>query len=480
MSNILKKLRLSDALNKENRIPYIKAIVMMGIFTFIFLGAEYLYVNMISLSVSGDKAVTVQNYALGISAVGFILYPIFSRFCKDKLRIVWSALIAVASVVCIIFICCHISYSITLISGLSLFLFLGLFGSAVFYKSVCLFENDRYLARLVGISYMLGVLLQFVNNNIISSEIIEAVILSVFLLVLVWLLIKSKPNIENILDLTDDKKSDNITEKSTKGTAVGILLILIVVMMTCIFSTLDNAVTLIHASGTMDIGQWPRILLAFSGLIAGFVFDINNRKVMNLIMYCVMILSTICIAVLEFAGSFVIGLIIFYMSVGFFAVFFTTSFMELSRYMKLPQLWAGLGRAVNNITAAVITGGSLALLSSDSKIAIITLVLVLFVAVSIVTALYIYKRKAFMEEILANDIECLDDKEKLQKLSEEFSFTPRETEVFGLLVSTEDSIQVISENLYVSKRTLERYISAIYEKTGVKSRVGLICIYNNK
>ena len=154
--------------------------------------------------------------------------------------------------------------------------------------------------------------------------------------------------------------------------------------------------------------------------------------------------------------------------------------MELSRYMKLPQLWAGLGRAVNNITAAVITGGSLALLSSDSKIAIITLVLVLFVAVSIVTALYTYKRKAFMEEILANDIECLDDKEKLQKLSEEFSFTPRETEVFGLLVSTEDSIQVISENLYVSKRTLERYISAIYEKTGVKSRVGLICIYNNK
>lgn len=480
MSNFLKKFGLNNALSKENRMPYIKAIAMMGIFTFVFLGAEYLYVNMISLSVSGDKAVTAQNYALGISAVGFILYPVFCHFCKDKSHILCAVLTAAASVVPIILICCHLSYGITFISGLLLFLFLGLFGSAVFYKSVCLMENDKYLARLVGVSYMLGILLQYVNNAVIHSEIIEAIMLSLFLLVLIWLLIKSKPHNENNQALTDNEKSDDTAAKKQKGTALGILLILLVVLMTCIFSTLDNAVTLIHANGTMDIGQWPRILLAFSGLIAGFVFDINSRKVMSLIMYCVMILSTICIAVIEFAGPFVISLVIFYMCAGFFAVFFTTGFMEISRYMKLPQLWAGLGRAVNNITAAVITGGSLTLLSSDSEIAIITLVLVLFAAVSIVTYLYTFKRKAFMEEILANDTDCLNDEEKLQKLSEKFSFTPREAEVFSILVSSEDSIQVIAENMYVSRRTLERYISSIYEKTGVKSRVGLICIYNNK
>ena len=72
----------------------------------------------------------------------------------------------------------------------------------------------------------------------------------------------------------------------------------------------------------------------------------------------------------------------------------------------------------------------------------------------------------------------LDGREKLLNLSAEYSLTPRETEVFGLLVSSEDSIQVIAENLCVSRRTLERYISAIYEKTGVKSRVGLLNLYN--
>lgn len=37
---------------------------------------------------------------------------------------------------------------------------------------------------------------------------------------------------------------------------------LLVALMTCVFSTLDNAVTLVHSSGETDIGQWPRALLA--------------------------------------------------------------------------------------------------------------------------------------------------------------------------------------------------------------------------
>lgn len=480
MNRIFDKLRQREAFNKENEISYIKAVAMMTVFTFVFLGAEYLYVNMISLSVSGNKAVMAQNYALGISALGFLLYPVFCRFCKDKIYAVCNVFITAASVLCIFFICRHLSYHVTFALGLLLFLLLGIVGSAVFYKSMCLIENDTYLARLVGISYMIGILLQFVNNNVIRSEMIEAVILSAFLIGLVCLLIKSEPMGENASAQAVDEEVSKNFEESPKGAILGLLLVLLVMLMTCIFSTLDNAVTLSHADGTMDIGQWPRIFLALSGLIAGFVFDINGRKFMNHIMYCVMLLSTICIAVFEFSGPFLTGLIIFYMSAGFFAVFFTTVFMEFARYTKMPELWAGIGRAVNNITAAVITGGSLALLSSGSSIAIITIMLILFAAVSIVIAIYTCKHKVFTEKILTNDILTIDHNDKMQMFSEKFSLTSREAEVLALLVNTEDSIQVIAESLYVSRRTLERHISAIYEKTGVKSRVGLIRIYNEK
>ena len=95
------------------------------------------------------------------------------------------------------------------------------------------------------------------------------------------------------------------------------MLALLVVLMACVFSTLDNAVTLRHASGT-DIGQWPRLLLAFSGLAAGFVFDIRKRKYMGLIMYCVMMMSVLSIVVLNLGAPFLIGLVVFLPVLGLF------------------------------------------------------------------------------------------------------------------------------------------------------------------
>ena len=483
MSNVLTKITQSVDFKKKDRIPYINAVVLMGLFTFLFLGAEYLYVDVLSRMVSEDKTVLAQNYALGVSAAGFLLYPLLNRFCKNRLKAVCFVMISLTSVLCIALICMGTAYTAIFIAGLVLFLLLGLFGSTVFYVSMRMMKTDRYLARTVGSSYALGILLQFANNNLVRPETAEAVILSVCLLLLVWMLIKNdrvycESNGQKAEVSSDEEKSESNTGEHTKGSIVGILMILLVVLMTFIFSTLDSAVTLVHANGTVDIGQWPRILLALSGLAAGFVFDIKNRKYMGLVMYCVMVLSTICIVVLKLAGPFLVGLIVFYLSAGFFAVFFTSGFMELSRHMKTPELWAGMGRAVNNITAAVIANLVLTLLSSGSSIAVIVLVLFLFVAVSIVAAAYTFQKKAFMEKLITDAADAVSEKEKLRKFSEVFSFTERETEVFGCLVNTEDSVQAIAESLYVSRRTLERYISAIYEKTGVKSRVGLLNLYN--
>lgn len=483
MSSILTKFTQSVNFKKKDRIPYINAVILMGLFTFLFLGAEYLYVDVLSGMVSEAKTVLAQNYALGISAVGFLLYPLFNRVRKKRLKIISFAVISLISMLCIVLVCMDTAYMATFIAGLVLFLLLGLFGSAAFYVSMRMMKTDRYLARSVGISYALGILLQFANNNLVRSKIAEAVILSIFLCLLVCTLIKNDriycKQDEPTADLpSNDEKSKDDAEKMKKGAIVGILMILLVVLMTFIFSTLDNAVTLVHANGAVDIGQWPRILLALSGLTAGFVFDIKNRKYMGLIMYCVMILSTICIVVLKFAGPFLVGLIVFYLSAGFFAVFFTSGFMELARHMRTPALWAGMGRAVNNITAAVIASFVLTLLSTESSIAVIVLVLFLFVAVSIVAAVYTFQKKTFMEQLVATAADAVDEKEKLKKFAEVFSFTDRESEVFNCLVNTEDNVQTIAESLYVSRRTLERYISAIYEKTGVKSRVGLLNLYN--
>ena len=478
MNSILKRIRQSDAFNKENRIPRAKAVLLMSLFTFTFLGAEFLFVDMISHTVSGDRSVAAQNYALGISVIGFVLYPLFCRLCKGKLQSAVAVGAALLSVVCLFVICRHSTYTRTMCMGLLLFPILGAFGSAVFCKSLCLLEDNTYLARLVGVSYMLGALLQIANNNLVHTATLEAGILSAFILLLAVTLMRAESN--SIVPAFSKEKTDKDAGESEKnGLKIAVVLILFVALLTCIFSTLDNAVTLYHANGVVNIGQWPRILLALSGLFAGFLFDIAERKYMSMVMYCVMLLSAICLVILQFSGPFTAGLIIFYLSAGFFAVFFTASFMEIARYTKMPELWAGLGRAVNNLIAAAITGGSLALLNAGDQIVITTIELVLFVLASVAAFIYTNMRRSFFEKPDAKDKNRLSDSERLQKLSEQFSLTPREAEVFGLLVNTEDGLQTIADNLYVSRRTLERYVSALYEKTGTRSRVGLVSLYNS-
>lgn len=62
----------------------------------------------------------------------------------------------------------------------------------MFYKSLCLLEDNTYIARLAGLSYMLGTLLQIANNNLIHIDIIEVAVLSLFILLLSVMLIRAE------------------------------------------------------------------------------------------------------------------------------------------------------------------------------------------------------------------------------------------------------------------------------------------------
>ena len=427
----------------------VNAILLIGIFTFVFLGAEYLFVNMISLSVTEGRTVIAQNYALGASAVGFFLYPAMERWGGRRYKSALTFILALGAIICTFIVQQHISYAATMTAGMVLFLLLGVFGSAVHYLAAVTIDGDNALARLAGIAYLL--------------------------------VIRTRQAAQSRIEMTEtagasSEPAEDISLTRKKRTA-GIMLALLVVLMACVFSTLDNAVTLRHASGT-DIGQWPRLLLAFSGLAAGFVFDIRKRKYMGLIMYCVMMMSVLSIVVLNLGAPFLIGLVVFYLSSGFFVVFFTASFMELSRHMRLPSLWAGMGRAMNNVSAALITNGSVALLATGNSLAAIVIALVLFVAVSVAMAVYTARMNAVMEpkEPPASQ---KSDEERREAFIAKYGLTEREWDVFSQMISSDSSAQEIADCLFLSKRTVERHISALYEKTGAKSRITMYLLYRN-
>ena len=526
---------------------FLRAISMLAVFTFLFLSTEYFYVNRIAQNASSARTVNVQNYALGISAVGFCLYPLLFRFFRDRLHSAVFFTLTMLAIVCFVILGSPVPPGLLTAVGMLLFLVLGILGSAVHYHFLCEISDKKYFARMVGISYGFAILLQFLNNSLISSALAEQLLLCAAFLFIVFFLFRfqhreasrssqmsdtanSSPQVSDVTNpcphMSDASVcaasgSTDSQHKLPAPSASGalpqlVLLIFLVIFMTCIFSTLDNTVTLGHADGTMDIGQWPRILLACSGLAAGFLFDLHNRRFMNLIMYCIMMLSTLSVAILQLGGSFLIGLIVFYLSSGFFVVFFTTSFLALSEDTRCPRLWAGMGRAVNNAGAALVSNLSLSLIASNSSITLIITALVLFATVSILIAAYsmlnapgvqtetggtmTHKMQAACEAnashntkaalgndssaSTASDISSDPDypqntpnADPFSTFSTAFSLTDREQSVFDQLVNTEKSIQEIADSLFISRRTCQRYITSIYEKVGAKSRMGLYQSY---
>ena len=529
------------------KLASLRAISMLAVFTFLFLSTEYFYVNRIAQNASSARTVNVQNYALGVSAVGFCLYPLLFRFFRDRLRSAVFFTLAMLAVVCFVILGSPVPSGLLTAAGMLLFLVLGIFGSAVHYHFLCEISDKKYFARMVGISYGFAILLQFLNNSLISSALAEQLLLCAALLFIVFFLFRfqhreaiyssqmpdtanSSPQVSDVTNpcpqMSDPAAcaaSGNTGSQHKLPAPSGsgalpqlVLLIFLVIFMTCIFSTLDNTVTLGHADGTMDIGQWPRVLLACSGLAAGFLFDLHDRRFMNLIMYCIMMLSTLSVAILQLGGSFLIGLIVFYLSSGFFVVFFTTSFLALSEDTRCPRLWAGMGRAVNNAGAALVSNLSLSLIASNSSITLIITALVLFATVSILIAAYsmlnapgvqtetggtmTHKMQTACEAnashntkaalgndssaSTASDISSDPDypqdtpnADPFSTFSTAFSLTDREQSVFDQLVNTEKSIQEIADSLFISRRTCQRYITSIYEKVGAKSRMGLYQSY---
>ena len=520
-------------------------MLSLAFFYFVFLGTEYLFDNRMALCTDPTGVVLAQSYILGVSVLGFLAYSLIekqkSKYENPAAFKAGGFLVSGVTLVGYGLLLTRTEYGILLGTGAFLFLVLGYLGAGAHYWAAVRLHGSKHPAKTIGAAYALGLLLQFLNHNLLWGETVEGVILAVGFVVLCGMNVGEKICGEDVCAEENTEEGagqmQSRTEKRTieqfpatgetvavkNSRMAGVALLLTIVLMTCIFATLDNAVTLAHAAGTMDIGQWPRLFLALSGLLAGVLFDLHSGRYRGLIMYAVTILSTICVLIIESGGPFLPGLLIFYVSAGFFVVFFTNGFLQLSYRMRDGKLWAGMGRAANNL-GAVITGvASVSLLTGDSHVLTAVLALVLFVLIS-VSLLWYYDcmqivigkvedgaAAGTLPGVATGQVLCPEAEtggntgstgqpdgesgaetpgetesrempgrqSRMQRFAECFGLTEREQEVLQILLLSDDGMQEIADSLFVSRAMLYRHIAALNEKTGTKSRIGLIQFYYN-
>lgn len=501
----------------KNRI---RSVILLALFYFLFLGSEYLFDNSIIYHTDSHGVVIAQSYILGISTLGFLFYPVFKYLAVKKaagLKYLGIFFCFLVGTVCYFLINRHPGYALTLTAGCVLFFLLGILGSSIHYLCSLLLIQDSLLPAVVGFGYAFGILLQFINNNFVSNTAISALILSLSLVLLLFLLTRIR--LKHTVRTDTPLKTRILTLHPLR---TGLLLAGTIALMTCIFSTLDSEMTLLHASGELNLGSLPRLLLALSGICAGILFSKIRERYQNLFMFCVMLFSTICVVLLQVDGSILISCIIFYLSAGIFAVYFTVSFMSLSYHTRVPELWAGLGRAVNNLCAVCISRLTMMLVSSGNPAVIYIITLVIFVVTGI--ALFVYTVQAdtyvapsdptlhAMDILSGSAVASSEDSQHLfsgssdchtkstasvipaspgpsrpsstsdrelhfRQFSDHFALTDREKEVLKVLLTSDENMQELADRLYISHTMLYRHVASLNKKTSTKSRISLIQFY---
>ena len=478
-------------------------LLALALFCFVFLGGEYFFDATLARFMSPADVVLNQGMILGASAVGFCSFEPFSRM-RRRVRLACSIAFTVVGFGGIAVLFAEPDVLAMQAVGATCFLLLGLLGGVVHWMVSRRIAGYDRAALLVGIAYAAGIAIQFIVNATCVDRLAMSLALAIGAAALIAVCHrcsagktlrlrgrladeaatgKASDGADRIVDGAKLNEPGEGERKIELGRKCGsecegeshpaasprdiLWLSVIVALVSLMFITLDNIVTLADAGGDLDVGSWPRLLLAVSAIAAGALFDIRRRRYMNFIMFCVLMLSTIAILAAETNGGLFWGLVLFYLASGFFVTYFTTSFMVMAPRTRRPALWAGMGRAINNICAFVIVGPSLALIQAGDILLMIAVCMVLFVA----TIVAFFASGAFLLDAAPDE----GGRAEANRVAfvDEYGLTPREAEVFALVTADERPLKEIASEMDISLRMLQKHLTSIYKKTDTQTRAGL-------
>ena len=444
-----------------------RALAALALFNFTFLGSEFHYDIEVGGLVGSAGVVAAQGVILGASVVGFLGYAPSAKLFRGQMGRLYAALVGAAAAGCLASIRLIGDAATAQVAGATCFLMLGCMGAAAHAVFSRAFAGEEGVAKGAGCAYAAGLLLQFVNNMLVPQGAAEVAVLCLGMAALVACLVRAgaadgTAAEQPLVSESRDRKPAPLPQALWSVALVAIL--------ACTFSTLDGVVTIANADGTYAVQTWPRLFLAASGLVSGAALNARGGRYAGPIMFCVALLSVLSILAVEAGASPLIGLVVFYLGSGCFVVFFTSLFVSLAPRMGAPELWAGMGRATNNLCAFAIAGASMAVVGMGA-------VAVMIASVLLVVAAGLAFLQAGLLRLPGDETSGVTAgpslEERRQAFIETAGLTPRETDVLLAVTQDDRPLKQIASDLGISLRMVQRHLTSIYAKTGTQSRSGL-------
>ena len=229
----------------------------------------------------------------------------------------------------------------------------------------------------------------------------------------------------------------------------------------------------VYASGMLSgsfLYNVPRLFLIAGYIVAGILFSLKKRSHPHLGVLCMAILSLLLPILSSLEGATFAATGIFYAILGYVIAYCNICFLCVAPATKKVAFWASMGR-IADVTVTIAVGGLIYVTGVSYLAAFIAELILLITLIALMFTGNLLRGDLVGDEVTDRS----DISSSVLKVDPvtEYSLTPREKEVFDVLISTEKKNQEIADDLGISRRQLQNHIASIYKKTGTQSRAGL-------
>ena len=373
---------------RENRLLF----CALALFFFVFLESTLFF--QANLSQPGGYGPFFSQFPIqGASTLGLLAFPLKNRLVGEKGRPAFMGAVTVLGVASLVGVVFASSPLVIACTGAVGFFLIGLAGATVYWATCVRSRSIARFATLIGGSHALGVLAQIPLLEFTSNHLVEAVVLSAGIIALGAINARIWPPRSALVDFSTqrEQRRGNHLESSkfagwrldhmTPRTAV-IVIFALVLLFSVLFNTLYTFMDIGSPWTSQYTGITPRILMAVGGFAGGVLFDLHRARYLGIVMFWMMLLSVGAMLGVEAGGPYAIGEVVYFLGSGVFMTFYTTVFVWIAQFLRAPDLWCSMGRALNNVTAIAIGAPALLMINLTSPIAVVVLLVPLIIGIN--------------------------------------------------------------------------------------------------
>lgn len=370
---------------RENRLLF----CALALFFFVFLESTLFF--QANLAQPGGHGPFLSQFPIqGASALGLLAFPLNNRLVGEKGRPVFMGTVTVLGVASLVGVVFASSPLVIACMGAVGFFLIGLAGATVYWATCVRSRSIARFATLIGSSHALGVLAQIPLLEFTSNHLVEAVVLSASIIALGVINARIWPPRSALAEFSAQRKGKRLESSKLAGwrldhmtprTAV-IVIFALVLLFSVLFNTLYTFIDIGSPWTSQYTNITPRVLMAVGGFAGGVLFDLHRARYLGIAMFWMMLLSVGAMLGVEAGGPYVVGEVVYFLGSGVFMTFYTAVFVWIAQFLRAPDLWCSMGRALNNVTAIAIGAPALLVINLTSPIAVVVLLIPLIIGIN--------------------------------------------------------------------------------------------------